>query len=578
MSNPSAPSLRTVLPVSVFLGPPLLLLAEGHHPLHDTVCGEIHRTFVDLLASLGVPGEPVVALSAIEDPARTHGVLQLFVNGRECRYSDDLVQLATSYAAAVPLSALGGDKLPDWLRARVKEPVAASPLPELIASLCSEIVERAPSLLLGPDQLAAYCATLPAPREESPFAQVPWPPAAEAVGHVLRIILDQKLSIADTQVVADFVARGLGTGRRQDDIAEELIVALRPRALTLQINADYLRDLTLNEAADASKQIGEMRDRLFRELGMEYPEIELEPRTDLKPTSFALRVNHLVTLPRIGLEPGRRLVDHGFDRLSLLGIEGIAAKHPATGADATLVDELTSARAEAAGVTTWDAFGYLILCLEEELRQHSAHLLDRERARTSLERFAERFPALVAAARRKVSGEKITRTLRGLLAERVSVRNMRGILEAIVDFDYIVADPATLIVFDDRLPMATEPDAEKLEDPSTLVAFVRMCLRRTISHLYTSGRNSLRVYLVDAALEHELAKGGVEVGREREILAAVREEVTREGESPPAILTTIDVRDRLHRLISPEFPHVPLIAYQELSHDLSIQPVARISV
>ena len=56
---------------------------------------------------------------------------------------------------------------------------------------------------------------------------------------------------------------------------------------------------------------------------------------------------------------------------------------------------------------------------------------------------------------------------------------------------------------------------------------------------------------------------------------AVRSEIGTEAN--PVILTTLGVRREFRELIESEFPQVAVLAYQELSPDLNIQPVARIS-
>jgi type III secretion protein V len=62
-------------------------------------------------------------------------------------------------------------------------------------------------------------------------------------------------------------------------------------------------------------------------------------------------------------------------------------------------------------------------------------------------------------------------------------------------------------------------------------------------------------------------------------LTVVRDEV---GNLPPTaqnpvILTTQEVRLRLRKEVAHEFPHLNVLSYQELSPDMNIQPIARIS-
>jgi type III secretion protein V len=123
-----------------------------------------------------------------------------------------------------------------------------------------------------------------------------------------------------------------------------------------------------------------------------------------------------------------------------------------------------------------------------------------------------------------------------------------------------------------------------------LAEHVRGSLRRYLSHRLTGGRGTLAVYLLDPLIE-DAVRGAVQrlpsgsylaldpdLGRD--ILGAIRREVEAlpPGTQSPAILTTMEIRRFVKRLCEVEFPDLPVVAYQELSPDLQVQPVARISV
>jgi type III secretion protein V len=101
----------------------------------------------------------------------------------------------------------------------------------------------------------------------------------------------------------------------------------------------------------------------------------------------------------------------------------------------------------------------------------------------------------------------------------------------------------------------------------------------------------LIVYLLDPEIERMLSPHPVlGTGEQRrtelaesardKILEALRDEVGAYplSASAPVILTTIDVRPALRDLIAHEFPRLPVLAYQELSPEMNIQPIARISL
>ncbi len=88
------------------------------------------------------------------------------------------------------------------------------------------------------------------------------------------------------------------------------------------------------------------------------------------------------------------------------------------------------------------------------------------------------------------------------------------------------------------------------------------------------------VYLVAPAIEQRLADAAPLAATDRaKLIGAISREV---GSLPPTaqspvILTPVTVRARLRREIEKEFPAVAVLSYQELSADMHIQPIARIS-
>jgi len=265
----------------------------------------------------------------------------------------------------------------------------------------------------------------------------------------------------------------------------------------------------------------------------------------------------------------------------------VAADNPANRNDAALIALADRDKAEQAGLNTWDQLGYLVLCLSSELRAHSICFVDRDFATRCLDQLSHAFPDLVDAAREQLSVEQITRVFRALVAEEIPIRNMRRVLEQIITFDFIIADPGKYIIFDDRLPVHETMQA----DVQHLAAYVRMGMSRYISHKYTRGQNTLIVYLLDPAIEQSLAMGGVlqidgmldshlSASERDAIINAVRAEVDGlpASASMPAILTSIDARLAMRSLIAAELPYLPVLAYNELAPDMNIQPIARIEL
>jgi len=53
---------------------------------------------------------------------------------------------------------------------------------------------------------------------------------------------------------------------------------------------------------------------------------------------------------------------------------------------------------------------------------------------------------------------------------------------------------------------------------------------------------------------------------------------TPPGGQPPVLLTAIDIRRFVRKLIEGEFPDLPVVSYQEIVPEIRIQPLGRIQL
>ena len=310
-----------------------------------------------------------------------------------------------------------------------------------------------------------------------------------------------------------------------------------------------------------------MRDGLFYELGVRYPGLRVRGNEgDLPPGSYIIMVNE-IPLVMGTVDKNKCLVNDTPDRLRLLGIEAEPAQNPANGNACGWISMEQRKLAEDAGLTTWDAPGYVVLHLSAVLRKNAAEFVGIQETQNMLEQLEQAFPALVKEVVPKaVSPFQLTDILRRLVEEEISIRDLRNILQALAEWGPVENDTV----------MLTE--------------YVRAALKRYISHKYTRGQSTLIVYLLDPQIEETVRSSvqhtssgsylALEPEITQEILAAVRNEV---GNLPPSaqqpvVLTTMEIRRYFRKLVELEFPHLAVLSYQELSPEMNIQPIARISL
>jgi type III secretion protein V len=310
-----------------------------------------------------------------------------------------------------------------------------------------------------------------------------------------------------------------------------------------------------------------MRDGLFYELGVRFPGIRVRGNEgDLPPGSYIIMINE-IPLVMGTVDQQKCLVNDTPDRLKLIGIMAEPAQNPANGQACAWISIDQRELAEESGLTTWDAPGYVILHLSAVLRKNASEFLGIQEVQNMLEQLEQAFPALVKEVVPKaVSPFQLTDILRRLTEEEISVRDLRNILQALAEWGPVENDTV----------MLTE--------------YVRAALKRYISHKYTRGQSTLIVYLLDPHIEETVRSSvqhtssgsylALEPEITQEILAAVRNEV---GNLPPSaqqpvVLTTMEIRRYFRKLVELEFPHLAVLSYQELSPEMNIQPIARISL
>ena len=359
----------------------------------------------------------------------------------------------------------------------------------------------------------------------------------------------------------------IAAAKKQEGQAQQMLPVVTP--IALEVAADLIP--MVEDAGGGNRFLGEMvpmmRDGLFYELGVKFPGIRVRGNeTDLPDGTYIIMINEVpVVSGNISLT--KVLVNDTVDRLTLLNIEGEEAINPANGSECAWIPEQYAAIAEQAGLTTWDAAGYMVLHLSSMLRKNSAEFLGIQEVQNMLEQLEQAFPALVKEVVPKaVSPFQLTDIMRRLVEEEISIRDLRSVLQALAEWGQVESDTV----------MLTE--------------YVRNALKRYISHKYTRGGNTLVVYLLDPQIEETVRSSiqhtqsgsylALEPEITQEILTSVRNEV---GNLPPTaqnpvILTTMEIRRYFRKLVELEFPHLAVLSYQELSPDMNIQPIARISL
>lgn len=229
-----------------------------------------------------------------------------------------------------------------------------------------------------------------------------------------------------------------------------------------------------------------------------------------------------------------------------------------------------------------NAFSTLEKCVAEEIRSAPDRLLTESQVQRGLAAIESEAPELRRCVRARFDDVVVTSVLRSLLAERMPVRDLRLILETLLHFGMVPADPIDHIILDRRLPLPDPPPLPALEH---LVAGVRMGLRRQLTARVMQSSPSLTVILVAPEVERDVrrrAREGALLEDQAwcdELLDAVAQQVGSLATGQPAcLLSAVDVRAALRRVVALELPELPVLSYADLAPNATLVPIGRVTL
>ncbi|MFW5968314.1 MAG: FHIPEP family type III secretion protein, partial [Persicimonas sp.] len=156
------------------------------------------------------------------------------------------------------------------------------------------------------------------------------------------------------------------SGARQ---ARAMIPAVTP--LSLEIGEALSAEMDEEREAWLRETIPSMREGIFHELGVKVPGVRVRLGSKrCAAREFSVSIDEVPVVTE-EVPPARVLVNEAPEGLSVFEIEATAAVHPVTGRQAAWIDASEREAVEAAGYSTWDLAGYLLLHLTGALQDNA---------------------------------------------------------------------------------------------------------------------------------------------------------------------------------------------------------------
>lgn len=198
----------------------------------------------------------------------------------------------------------------------------------------------------------------------------------------------------------------------------------------------------VEEGGPLLSRIKAIRKQMVTDMGFIVPPVHIKDNLTLKPTGYSVLVRGVevasgeVILNRhLAITPGTETEY----------IEGIRTKDPAFGLDAIWIEDRDLERAQIAGYTVVDVPSVITTHLTELLKNHAHELLGKQDVQRLLDNLSRTHPKVVDdLVPSQLSLGVVQRVLQNLLKERISIRDLQSILEALSDYAAITKDPDVL--------------------------------------------------------------------------------------------------------------------------------------
>jgi type III secretion protein V len=306
-----------------------------------------------------------------------------------------------------------------------------------------------------------------------------------------------------------------------------------------------------------------VRRELFGDLGVDVPPIGLQ--VDEKLSARSMRID-LEGAPILDAEipADRVLVEADPTHLDLLEVPYEKGSAIAGQRKFMWVDERHISALKEAGFVFSTPAQTAAKWTGNALRLYAGHFVGIQETRRLLSDMEPDYADLVRQAQEIVPLQKIAEVLRRLVGENVPIRNLRLILEALIEW------------------------GQREQDVVLLTEYIRTSLKRQISFRFAGRNNIIAAYVLQRSAEDILRNAvqststGTFLNLSDDDAQALIAEIERAlsqnfTDVSPVVLAAMDVRRHMRSLLTHNAIELPVLSFQELAQEFNVQPLATIA-
>ncbi|MEE1672771.1 flagellar biosynthesis protein FlhA [Agarivorans aestuarii] len=316
-----------------------------------------------------------------------------------------------------------------------------------------------------------------------------------------------------------------------------------------------------SQGGELLARIKGVRKKLSQDLGFLVPAVHIRDNLDLGPNQYRITL--------MGVTYGESEVFHDREMAINPGqvfgkIEGQPTTDPAFGLEAAWVATEQREHAQTLGYTVVDSATVVATHLSQLLTNNASSLLGHEEVQNLLDMLGGNLPKLVEGlVPDTMTLSTVVKVLQNLLNEGVPIRDVRSIVQTLVEY------------------------GPKSQDPDILTAACRISLKRLIVQELIGSEAELPVITLSPDLEQILHQSmqaagndgaGMEPGLAEKLQVSLTEACqNQEMAGQPAILLTSGIlRSSMSRFVKTAMPALRVLSYQEVPEDKQIRIVSSV--
>ncbi|MFN2306131.1 MAG: flagellar biosynthesis protein FlhA [Paracoccaceae bacterium] len=369
-------------------------------------------------------------------------------------------------------------------------------------------------------------------------------------------VQQQGWAAVEAENVATSQADAAAAESSRDDIAE----TLRLDDLRLDLGTALVHLIRSPEAALPGK-IKSLRQLFARDFGFVLPAVRIKDEASLPANGYAISVQGVHTA-RGEVKPREMMVLNPSE--APLDLPGARTTDPTFGLEAVWVDAERAAEAETLGCTVVDPESVLTTHLTEVIKQHMPELLTYGATQGLIDGLAREYQKLVSDISTNSPTILVQHVLQALLTERVSIRNLPLIVEAIAEASRNSANVTTIT--EHVRKRLSNQICQAMTDPTGFVSVI------TMSSDWESEFNAA------VRISGDERNFLMSPERVQDFILEARKEIQKfaQRDEWPALMVSPEVRSFVRSMLERVSPVTQVISHSEIHRKASLRTVATI--